>query len=68
MSEHDYQPQSEVIEAFIIDPFEMPESDWDVIHENAKKYACTGERDWLKCCVLGYLEWANVDVQKLRRQ
>jgi len=68
MTDNDQIPEDQVIEAYIVEPLAMADSDWDLIHENAKNFSLRGETDWLKCCVLGYLEWADVDIQKLRRQ
>ena len=45
------------IDVCLIHPWELSDTDWIEINEQCQKFAMTGEEDFLKCCVLGYVEW-----------
>ena len=49
------------VEVFLIHPWELNDHDWLEIAQLAQKYAADGETNFVKACVLGYVEWLGVD-------
>ena len=49
------------VEIVVIHPWELSDHDWLEIAQLATKYARDGETNFVKACILGYVEWLSLD-------
>ena len=54
--------ETQGVEVCLIHPWEMGDEEWLEIAKIAQKYALAGEENFMKCCVMGYVEWISLDT------
>jgi len=55
------------IEIFLIHPHELSDYDWLEIGKKAVKHAERGEKNYIKCCVLAFVEFLDIEEIELKR-
>lgn len=53
--------EPEGVEVYLMHPWELGDAEWFEIARLAQKYALAGEENFMKCCVMAYVEWISID-------
>lgn len=60
--------EDDTIDVCLIHPYEFSDADWLEIAKLSQKHTERGEASFMKCCVLGYVEWLSIEHIHLVKQ